>query len=60
MEVEPEYLGALTDLDCSLLLYFEKNTTLQQAMHLHGNNNNTATVFVALHGLATPGYSVRR
>ena len=25
MEVEPEYLGALTDLDYSSLLYFVKN-----------------------------------
>ncbi len=43
MEVEPEYLGALTDLDYSSLLYFVKklcNTTLQQAMHVH---RNTAT-----------------
>ena len=58
MEVEPEYLGALTDLDYSSLLYFVKkisNTTLQQAMHVHRNNNNTATVFVR--SLAWAGYA---
>ena len=50
-----EYLGALTDLDYSSLLYFVATTTLQQAMHVHRNNNNTATVFVR--SLAWAGYA---
>ena len=29
MEVEPEYLGALTDLDYSSLLYFVKKLVIQ-------------------------------
>ena len=33
MEVEPEYLGALTDLDYSSLLYFVKKLAIQ-----HYNN----------------------
>ena len=30
MEVEPEYLGALTDLDYSLLVYFVKEIVVIQ------------------------------
>ena len=30
MEVEPEYLGALIDLDCSLLVYFMKKVVVIQ------------------------------
>ena len=64
MEVEPEYLGALTDLDYSSLLYFVKKLAIQ-----HYNNQCMYTEIIiillqcslgALHGLATQGYSVRR
>ena len=61
MEVEPEYLGALTDLDYSSLLYFVKKLAIQ-----HYNKQCMYTGILlqcslgALHGLATQGYSVRR
>ena len=53
MEVKPEYLGALTDLDYSSLLYFVKNYQYNTTT----TNACTQEYCYSVHSLAWAGYA---